>query len=64
MSATNNFDTAAFERVYASKALRPLRKMLLECGYFPSWDDQMEWVATAPEAEIVAWVKEHSEVPE
>ncbi|HEU4752218.1 MAG TPA: hypothetical protein VFU47_03845 [Armatimonadota bacterium] len=56
MSTTTETRTAAESRVNASETLSAYRDLLLDYDW-SNEDEHMEWVATAPEAELVAWAE-------
>lgn len=43
-------------RVNSTPALQPFEDLLLRYGW-PNTDEHAEWVATAPEAEIISWAE-------
>jgi hypothetical protein len=54
MNATTTSPATA--RVNASKTLNTYRDLLLDYDW-SNMDEHLAWVATAPEAEIVAWAE-------
>jgi hypothetical protein len=54
MATAPNIEQAATTRVEGSKTLRPYRDLLLDCDR-PGYEEHLAWVASATEAEIVAW---------
>lgn len=48
--------TTAEARVASSPALQPYRDLLLDYDWSNA-DEHAEWVATAPEAEIISWTE-------
>ena len=53
---TNNADwqTLAQQRVDSCKELSPYNSIIFYESW-ADWDEHLEWVATAPTAEIVSW---------
>lgn len=53
---TTDFATDAAERVNASETLNAYRDLLLNYDWSNESEHQ-QWVATAPEAEIISWAE-------
>jgi hypothetical protein len=56
MSTTTTQNTEAAARVHASETLSAYRDLLLDYDWSNA-EEHAQWVATAPEAEIVAWAE-------
>ena len=50
-------EQTAAQRVNSSETLTQYRDLLLNTDW-PNWHEHLEWVATAPEAEIISWAEE------
>jgi hypothetical protein len=55
-TTTTDFRPAAEARVAASETLNAHRDLLLDYDWSNA-DEHAEWVATAPESEILSWVE-------
>lgn len=55
-TTTNPSLEAATARVDSSETLSAYRDLLLDYDW-PNTSDHLQWVAAAPEAEIVAWAQ-------
>jgi hypothetical protein len=57
MATTPNIEQAATVRVEGSQNLRPYRDLLLDCDR-PGYEEHLAWVASASEADIIAWAED------
>ncbi len=57
MTYTEALESSAEASVNANPALRPYRDILINYDW-PNRDEHLAWVASAPEAEIIAWCEE------